>query len=188
MSKSKAEVEWLEHTERSIQNTLECISATPNCNWCKNPEKRVYATGLCGHCYRINRQIARMESRVSSPTKNKAVVDWELRVVKKKRDLARSEGRRYGEIHKQDVDDLRLELAFSELGRYLIGRSDLFHGENSFISMALPNHNQRRYVYYLISRLLREVERKWRTNLAESELLWETERASRQSLKKLRGK
>lgn len=173
--KERVERDWLKRCEISTQNTLDTVSATPSCAWCKDPDQRLYRSGLCAHCYRIERQIAQLQSPASSSHKCKPPnghTEYKLRVVKKKRELALSEGHRYGEINKQAVDDLRLEYAFSGLAE-LVGSPQLFHGECHSISLAFQSSVKRRYLFYLVSKVLRIYEKRFRTRIAERELLEE---------------
>ena len=139
--------------EGRSEEFLKSVDATPSCNWCKNPEIRIYCKGLCCHCYRISREIHRLESATDSRDVTRAC--WKLETLKKQRAFAQEKGRLYGNTGNQKVDTLRLELILSALGHYCTGRRGLFHGYHNQLSMAFPSEVQQAFLFHLLSKLMR---------------------------------
>jgi len=53
---------------------LEQIHKGPSCEWCKHPEQLVYRAGFCRHCYRIRREVSKLESQIQDRKRKKQFV------------------------------------------------------------------------------------------------------------------
>lgn len=148
---------------------LERIHSDATCQWCKHPEKPLHRAGLCRHCWKISREVSKLESRVQECKERKQSIsfdlDFHLKSAKKMIHLAKMEGSAYGDIHRKDVTGLDLEHQFSLLSKALI-RKDLFYGEANLFDWCF-SLDQKRLIYYLISKLKRERLRRARRGRAK---------------------
>ena len=80
--------------------------------------------------------------------------------------LAKDEGTAYGTIHKQEVDGIQLEFAFSRLSKAFI-KQDLYHHSANLFDWSF-SQDQRRLIYYLLSKVLRKHSRRHRRSKASS--------------------
>lgn len=148
---------------------LEQIHKGPVCEWCKHPEQPVYRAGLCRHCYRIRREASTLESQIQEAKREKQFVSsdafFRLKIARKMADLAKAEGSIYGNIHKKKILGLDIESQLSQLSQTLV-KEDLYDGNaaNVFDWSFCPD--QKRLIYYLLSKLIRQRERKARRGIA----------------------
>jgi hypothetical protein len=112
------------------------------CKWCKHPEEMLYRKHFCRHCYRISREIAKLELKVKKYEQSiltaPFILEYNLRVAKRMAQDARREGIRYGDIHKRKIDGLDLEHEFSLLGNRFI-KEELFHGHANIFDLCLSS-------------------------------------------------
>jgi hypothetical protein len=78
--------------------------------------------------------------------------------------LAKMEGSAYGDIHTRDVSGTDLETQFSLLSKAFI-KKDLYDGEANLFDWSF-SLDQKRLIYYLISKLMRERRRRARRGVA----------------------
>ncbi len=148
---------------------LEQIHTGPVCEWCKHPEQPVYRAGFCRHCYRIRREVSKLESQIQDRKRAKGLVPsdlrFRLRTARKKVYLAKAEGSNYGNIHKKNILGLDIERQLSQLSEALV-KKDLYDGNaaNAFDWSFSPD--QKRLIYYLLSKLIRHRGRKARRGIA----------------------
>lgn len=79
--------------------------------------------------------------------------------------LAKAEGSTYGNIHKKNVLGSNLELQFSQLSKALI-KKDLYGGNAANLFDWSFSPDQKRLLYYLLSKVIRHRERKARRGIA----------------------
>ncbi len=143
---------------------LESMYAETTCGWCKHPEEPLYRSGLCRHCYNISREISKFETSHEQYKQSKEPTPFELRFdLKTAREMARlakDEGVVYGDIHKQNVTGVQLEYAFSALSKAFV-KEDLYYQEANLFDWSF-SLDQRRLIYYLLSKVLRKHSRRHR--------------------------
>jgi hypothetical protein len=151
----------------SAANPRDCY-----CKWCKHPEKRIRAKGLCNHCYRIQSSIDKLEARIAKfkarNVKHKIgpvppEVEWEYKTALKMAEHAKFEGescRRY----KERFSGLDLETEFRMLSKRLL-RKDFFVGMARLFDWSFTD-TQRALLYYLLDKMLREYRRQHRRDIA----------------------
>ena len=81
---------------------------------------------------------------------------------------AQIEGRKYGKVFEDDLADTTLEYEFRFLSTQSTGK-DLFFGLTNSLNYSF-SVNQRRYVFYLLSLMSREIRRKKRRGHAMYEV------------------
>jgi hypothetical protein len=147
---------------------LEQIHREPSCEWCKHPEKSLYAAGLCRHCYRIRQKVSNLESTVRLCKERKQSIsfglDFRLKTARKMVNLAKMEGSRYGNLDRKNVTGVDLEHQFSLLSKSLV-REDLYFGLANLFDWSF-SPDQKRLIYYLISKVMREQSRRSRRGRA----------------------
>jgi len=79
--------------------------------------------------------------------------------------LAKAEGANYGNIHKKNVAGSNLELQFSQVSKALI-RKDLYDGNTANVFDWSFSPDQKRLIFYLLSRVIRHRERSARRSIA----------------------
>jgi len=84
--------------------------------------------------------------------------EFELRVAINMAEAAQLEGRMYGALNRDSVSNLDLEHAFGELSGGLLGGLDLYHHSANLFECFTESQN--RYLMYLLSRMLREYNRR----------------------------
>ncbi len=155
-------------TKEYAARFLEQMHSDATCDWCKHPEKSLYRAGLCRHCYNISREVSKLESLAQKYKEIKRPVsfdlDLRLKAARKMVHLAKMEGSAYGDIHTKHVTGLDIEHLFSRLSKALI-KKDLYYGAvNVFDRSFSPD--QKRLIYYLLSKLWRERLRRSRRSAA----------------------
>ena len=88
--------------------------------------------------------------------------DW--KTVQKQRELAISEGRRYGDIENEKVDSIRIEFALSCLGKYLLKKDRMFHGYAALFDEF--SNKQKQELLHILARLITGYERRHRHRIA----------------------
>ena len=137
------------------------------CGWCRDPDSAIRSKGLCGHCYRIKRQIATLRDELSALERQRELDGmpyierrFRLENAENKKWLAECDGAKYGDIGSRPVDGLELEHELSFLSERLVGKK-LYSGvQNSLNRRFSPT--QRQYLFYLLSRMSRAWNRKKR--------------------------
>lgn len=147
---------------------LERMHSDATCEWCKHPEKSLYRASLCRHCYDISREASKLESQVEKCRRGQRPVPFELgfrlKSAKKMVQLAKMEGSAYGDIHTKDVTGLDIEHQFSSLSEALT-KKDLYFGTTNVFDRSF-SPDQKRLIYYLLSKLWRERLRRSRRSAA----------------------
>jgi hypothetical protein len=147
---------------------LEQMLRGPCCKWCKHREKSLYAAGLCSHCYRIRQKVSNLESTLRLCKERKQSIsfdlDFRLKTARKMVNLAKMEGRRYGNLDRKNVTGLDLENQFSLLSKSLV-REDLYFGHANLFDWSF-SPDQQCLIYYLLSKLMREQSRRSRRGTA----------------------
>lgn len=143
----------------------------PVCAWCRHPEKPVHRAGLCAHCYRIQRQVARLDSACKGRgrTGSRRASQLEIRIARQMMTLAKGEGEAYSDLSANRIDGLKLEHELSFLSRRFL-RKDLYRGLATPLEWSFPP-DQRVLLYYLIALMNREYLRRDRRKIAESRVL-----------------
>lgn len=151
---------------------LEGLFSRVKCQWCQDPSRWVYRSGLCRHCYGISRRLAKAEKAVktakSSSKRVPPSLHLEVKTARRMADLAKAEGRTYGAIHERQVTGLDLEHQFSLLSERFLGM-DLFYGKANLFDWSF-SADQKRLIFYLLSRLDREFNRRHRRRIASSQV------------------
>lgn len=149
---------------------LKKIHAQTRCRWCKHPEQAIHSGGFCRHCYRIRRQLAALSSRIEECKSRKQPISRDLdsrfKVAAKMVELAKMEGSTYGDLHRKKVMGVDLEHQLSLLSKSLLGK-DVYFGDANLLDWSF-SPVQKRLIYYLLSKLLRERARKTRRGTATS--------------------
>ena len=57
---------------------LEDMHAQTTCGWCQYPGEPLYRSGLCGHCYKISREIRKLEIQCEPYRQNGRPIPFEL--------------------------------------------------------------------------------------------------------------
>ncbi len=99
-------------------------TARKQCEWCQDDEIPLYRKTLCRRCYRLERKRVAAEAAFASNPQDRWK-EHECQVAKRMVELAQWEGEQYGNIERQDIDGLRLEMELRFLSRRLVGK-DLF--------------------------------------------------------------
>ena len=146
-----------------IESFFQSLAETITCAWCRHPWKTTLTAGLCSHCYRIKRQIRRLDREIEKAGLTREL-ESHYKVALRKAQLARSEGSCYGNIHRKDISALDLEHEFDELSKHFLNKK-IFYGDATSIGWGLPPP-QRMYVFYLLSLIMREYFRRNRGRLA----------------------
>ena len=163
-----------QHDQTNLTNDyprtfLEQMHREPSCEWCKHPEQPLYRAGFCRHCYRINREVSKLESQIRECKRRKQSIShyllFRLKTARKMVYLAKAEGSTYGNIHKKNVLGSNLELQFSQLSKALI-KKDLYDGNAANLFDWSFSPDQKRLIYYLLSKLMRERSRRARRGRA----------------------
>jgi len=133
------------------------------CGWCQYPFKKLHRAGLCRHCYSIKTELKQryrnylIEKARSKTWHDMFISEYELRVAIKMAESAQIEGRSYGELNKRDVSNLDLEHEFGYLSRMVLRRDLYEHGAHLFECFS---QSQKRYLLYIIARMLRDFNRR----------------------------
>jgi hypothetical protein len=147
---------------------LEQMHKGPSCEWCKHPEESLYAAGLCRHCYRIRQKVSNLKSKVRLCKERKQSIsfdlDFRLKTAGKMVQFAKMEGSRYGNLDRKNVTGLDLEHQFSLLSTSLV-REDLYFGHANLFDWSF-SPDQKPLIYYLLSKVMRQRERKARRGRA----------------------
>ncbi len=154
-------------TERNYPaEFLASIYSSRTCEWCKHPHQKTYRKGLCQNCYNISRTLLRLEKLQSAVPERKgnrrfvlSDLDFELHAYQGMKALAKSEGRKYGQIATRDILGLDLENEFSRLSRRFV-RKDLSVAANVFDWSFNPD--QKRLIFHLLSLINRKADRRHR--------------------------
>lgn len=147
--------------ERRASGFLEIHCSTRKCMWCQDPERGIHRKGLCSHCYRIERQIAKGTAevdrlkRIGQP---RTIAEWELRSAEAKAGLAKQDGKAYGNISTRQVTGGELRAAFAYLSKEL-ARTDLFRGLDTVFDHGF-SPNQKGLLLHLLSKIIRARRRK----------------------------
>ncbi len=171
----------MNHLDDSVRRLLDYVRAKDACTWCQNTEHAVYRTGLCRHCYRIKLEISnrtryQQKSRGALAAARKGdpkvhdTPTYFLRIAEKMRELAELEGKAFGKVASQ-ATALDVEHALSKLSRRVLKR-DLFRGEAAKLGHSF-SPEQRKYLLYLLRRILREDSRRTRRSRARYRLIVE---------------
>ena len=133
------------------------------CDWCK--DFRVPAmprTGLCNRCNAIKKKLRRVEAQIKLLSQaGKPIslrLDRELHIQRSKAESAKSEGQKYGAPFDADLTDTTLESEFRFISKHAAGK-DFFYGLTNFLNYGF-GINQRRYIFYLLSSMSREIMRR----------------------------
>lgn len=133
------------------------------CDWCKHPVRpAMKRVGLCHHCYRLRKRLELLETdaRAISEELGEVPRDLESRLSHQrwKVEDVKREGLRYGTL---SLTDTKLEEELDFLGQQITVGMDIFYGFTYSLNLAFCP-NQRRYVFYLLSLMSREIRRKKR--------------------------
>jgi hypothetical protein len=147
---------------------LSSVHSGPRCSWCQHPDKKIYRKGLCSSCYRTSRKEAQLASAVEALKKNGRPVpfplEFDLHTYAKMGELARGEGGAYGDIHQREITGLDLEWELSYVSKRFV-KKDLFHGDANLFDWSFTP-DQKRLLYYLLSKMSRAYLRRGRKNRA----------------------
>lgn len=159
--------------ENYCADFLELLRNQTTCDWCKHPRESVMRRiGLCGHCNRIRKGLEKLEKDAAAYRQKHGDLrfdwDWDLRVQRKMVEGAQVEGRKYGKLFDDDFFDTTLEYEFRFLSKKSTGK-DLFFGLTGPLNYSF-GVNQRKYLFYLLSLMSREILRKNRRGHAMYEV------------------
>lgn len=148
---------------------MDYLRAQVTCEWCRHPNEPVMPrVGLCSHCNRIRLQLNRIEARAEAVNRRYGGIphrlDWDLRVQRAMVEKAKHEGRKYGRFFDEEFTDTKLEYEWRWLCERATGK-DFFFGLTNSLNYSF-SLNQRRYIFYLLSLMSREVMRKHRRGSA----------------------
>jgi hypothetical protein len=130
-----------------------------------HPFERVTTRGLCSHCYRLDRKMAKIFRNVKDgPQPPHWIARNQLLDMAAQIHLAKAEGEWYGKIHERVLSgfDLEQEIVFV-MSRFIDKR--YLQGYATSLARALPLP-KRRFVYHLFSLLARAYLRKNRPSLS----------------------
>jgi hypothetical protein len=157
----------MQGTANGAQEILERIGKRVTCGWCKHPGIQVYRAGLCRHCYHIKTELVRLhqkvhhsrETGVPHPRFGSIPSEWDLKykIAIRMAESAQSEGRMYGSISRDEITNLRLEHEFNLISKRLLKR-DLYRNKACLFECFTAC--EKRYVFYIISLMSREILRK----------------------------
>jgi hypothetical protein len=162
-----------DHYEKQAEEWLESIIARNACNWCRFRDRTVYSDHLCRSCYDIRAELRRLHRQVVAAqnkygenfeSRNNRLLTLELdyRTVIEMADAAQVMGREY-EGYLQHIEPLDCEWQFRSLSRRFIKRDIFDHYVFLFQKLSPIN---RRYVIYLIGRLMQTFYSQNRRKLA----------------------
>jgi hypothetical protein len=158
----------LHNDDKYAQGILEFVHHHVICRWCKHPRQTLYRPGFCRHCYKIERESAKVEREAEEYTKQNLPIPYDLEFdLKVARNMARSaqmEGIIYGDIHLQDIEPLKLENELSYLCERFVGK-DFFYGDANILNQSF-SLNQKRLLFYFLSLMNREYLRRHRRQRA----------------------
>lgn len=144
---------------------LRRLYTSKHCRWCRHPFEPVRTRGLCSHCYRLDRKMAKIFRNVTSgPQPPHWIARDQLLDMAAQIHLAKAEGERYGRIHETTVSGFDLEQEIVIVMSRFIDKRYL-QGYATSLARALPP-SKRRFVYHLFSLLSRAYLRKHRPSLS----------------------
>jgi len=145
------------------QNRLDRIFDQELCNWCKDPLKEIYRATLCRHCYDLKAKLKRayrtyLDSKARSCT-DMFLPERDYKIAVEMVEAAQSEARSYGALHERQVSNLDLEHEFGYLSRKLLKKDLYYRHANLFQCFSA---SQKQLLVYIISRMIREHDRRHR--------------------------
>jgi len=160
-----------------IARIMEALSEEVVCAWCKYPNKKIRATGLCSHCYNINTRIRNAQKAVERfKIENPTVTGREplklfelkflLKVEMMKAVRAKAEGSLYGNLYSADIDVVRVECELDLVSKRYVNKR-LFSGNASLLGTVF-SPLQLKYLFYMLSLMNREHLRRNREKEAYS--------------------
>lgn len=156
---------------------LQRLYRYPQCEWCKDPGRRIHASGLCCSCYRLERNLAKLQGRLheykNHNQRTPSQLQLEVRIARRKVRLAKAEGSLYGSINTQEIDGVRIEHELSSLSRGLV-KKDLFYGDANLFDWSF-SPSQKRLILYLLSGIQREFMRRNRHRMAKLSAMYPNE-------------
>ena len=146
----------------AIDYYLACVDEGSRCEWCRFPYEPLRCKGLCSHCYRISREIIKAEKNHRRYKSHDT--EFNLKIEKKKAELAKSEGQTYWPLKNKNVTGLDIEHQFYFLSNHLIKEELFAHTANHFNEKF--TQEQRRLLYFFITKLNRKWDRQHRMGTA----------------------
>ena len=144
------------------------------CEWCKDEERPIYCKckALCRRCYDIERKLSVAENALASapllPNN-----EWGYQVAKRLKELAIWEGELYGNIEKQEVDGIQIEMQLRFMSKRLVGK-ELFSGWANTFDWDF-GLKQRRIILECIAKVMRQYFQKRRHLMASVTAYEDTE-------------
>ena len=155
------------------QDILESIFDRPQCEWCKDPNVRVFRKSLCSHCYRLSRNLIQTERKVNQAQgENREFsfeLDLEFLTANEAIADAKRDGIRYGNLQERSLDGITLEYEFAFLSKILTGEN-LYHGTANLFDYCL-SIPQKRFVLYMLSEMGRIHRKRSRKSRAKGNVI-----------------
>ena len=157
-----------EDIDSKARQFVERKPTEPTCKWCKHPDERIKARGLCSACYGLDLSFekARASLRESRPEHQRILNEHRCRVLELSIENAKDEGDTRDEIRKAEATGIDVEFAFSHLSRLLV-KKDLFHGHANMLDGHLAP-GQKKFIYYYFNKLILEYRRQNRRQFARA--------------------
>jgi len=140
------------------------------CAWCKDEERPVQTSDLCGSCYRFKLNLGKADAalrqaRSAGATKDRIrEFEWKLFYRKRLVELAKLEGDSYGDVDTKEIDGLWLELEFRRLTKRLF-KKEIFVGHSNAFDWDFTLA-QRRTIFGYLARMQRIFLRRHRAAFA----------------------
>jgi hypothetical protein len=150
-----------------------CKPKSTYCAWCKHPDKRVRAAGLCNHCYRLKLEARKCERKVAAfvpradprvSNVDRCLLERDLKVANKMVELAKHEGEYYARFA-EPASGLDVETDLSFISKRWL-RKDLFFGWANTFDWCF-DQVQKRLLVYIFRKMLIEYLRMRRREIAE---------------------
>jgi len=141
-----------------LQELLDQLFTGPACSWCGDHGRKLYGKKvmLCSSCRNIKALVRKWAENANA---NPFGAD-ELAIAKRMEKMAKDESARFGHLNKRQIDGVDLEHAFNEVARIAIHQELPYNDANVFeqcFTLA-----QRRFLFYLLSRIIHIYERRHR--------------------------
>jgi hypothetical protein len=167
--------------ERDAEKWLQRELARQRCDWCRNPNKNLYRLNMCRSCYGIRRELKRLHKLVMStdaaygknwPTRSNRFIalEFNYNVAIEMAESAQILGKMYERLL-QHADSLECEHTFRELSGRFVGK-DLFNHSAFLFDHFSPVH--RRYLMYLIGKMMQEYYSRNRRKMAYARVMEKT--------------
>lgn len=154
------------------ETLLRSADERAKCEWCRHPDASVHRNGLCSHCGRIKTEVDRLRKASERPAANEGETferDFNRRIAEQKMALAQNEGRYYDGYAERNVDGINIEHQLRFIAKLLVGR-EMFVNYAGIFETAFPQR-ERRLLFYFLSLIEREYQRKNRRGYATARVM-----------------